>query len=219
MATLRAANTAWFAAILLASSAAFAQHETGSGEEGTPDPQPRRIELEQRPVAGFDRPADGPPPVVVRRPPRILPYYEWAPIPWGYKLKMGSGRFNLLLIGTMLFGGGHFATQLSSIAVGTSCSNNFRIKTPDCGKHVAELQAPVVGPFFAFAGHGAGEPKWAYPLLGGIQSMGFLMILVGATLDDKRLERDDRAYPLSTSVRLAPTIAPGNYGLGLSGSF
>jgi hypothetical protein len=218
MATRRAVKAACFVAMLFGSGLARAQHATGTQEEGTPDPQPRRVELEARPVPGF-----GPGEVVsattLRRPPRTLPYYDFAPIPYGYRLKMGSGRYNLLFIGTMLLGIGQLASQLSSVAIASVCSNNFRAKTPDCGKHVAELEIPVVGPWFAFAGHGAAEPKWVYPFLGGVQAMGLLMVLVGATLDDKRLERDDRYFPLSSRVSVVPTIAPGNYGLGLRTSF
>jgi hypothetical protein len=203
-------------AILLASGVARAQHGTGPGEEGTPDPQPRRVELETRPTEVRQRQEV----TVVRRPPRVLPYYDWAPIPWGYRLKMGSGRYTLLLFGTLLLGTGHFASQMSSVGVAMSCSSSrFNVRTPDCGKHVAELELPVVGPWFALAGHGAGEPKWVYPILGSAQGIGFLMILVGATLDDKRLERDDRKFPLGQQVSLEPSIGPGEYGLGLRGTF
>ncbi len=219
MTTTRAAEAACFVAVLLGSAAAHAQHATGPEEEGTPDAQPRHVELEARPVSGFDRPPDAEAPTIVRRPPRTLPYYDFAPIPWGYRLKMGSGRFNLLFIGTMALGIGQLASQLSSIAIATSCGNTFRVKTPDCGQHVAELEIPVVGPWIAFAGHGAAEPKWVYPFLGAIQDIGLLMVLVGATLDDKRLERDDKFFPLSPQVSVVPTLVPGNYGVGLRASF
>jgi hypothetical protein len=219
MAMKRVAKAAWVVAMLLGSSVAHAQHGNGPDEEGTPDPQPRHVELEARPVPGFDRQADSAPARVLQRPPRTLPYYDFAPIPWGYRLKMGSGRFNLLMIGTIALGVGQLASQLSSIAVAASCGNDFRVRTPDCGKHVAELEIPVVGPWFAFAGHGASEPKWVYPFLGGIQAIGLLMVLTGATLDDKRLERDDRFFPLSREVSVVPTVAPGNYGLGLRAAF
>jgi hypothetical protein len=211
-------KVACFAAILLGSSVAAAQ---GSGEEGTPDAQPRRVELEAAPPSAGDKwDQHGAGPRLQRRPPRTLPYYEWSPIPWGYHLQMGSGRKTLLTVGVALLGVGHIGAQVTGFAAATvGCGAQHRLQVNDCGKHVAELQAPVVGPWLAFAGHGNSEPKWFYPILGSVQTTGFLMILVGATLNDKRLVRDDHAFPLAPQVSVAPEVAPGQYGLSLHAAF
>jgi hypothetical protein len=195
--------------VAVASGAALA-HPPDVDDEGTPDAAPRAPESEipvERPgVSGVDASQAGAPSYAeAPRWPSTLPYYPWARVPDGYELKMGGTRKALLVSGITVFATAHVVSAISAVTIATDCSS--------CSAHAAESAIPVVGPFFAFAAHGASDPNALYMTLGMVQVAGFAMLLAGATLDDKRLVLKDGARRLS----LAPTFGPGAAGFALRG--
>jgi hypothetical protein len=208
MALKTAPHLAGLLAALLVSGTATAQLP-----EGTPDPRPPA----EPPPARAEEPGPGAP----RRPPATLPYYEWAPIPHGYSLRMSGGRMALVVAGVATFATMHLASF--ALGIGLAASGCDR-----CGRHGGMLMIPVAGPFVAFSQQGTDDPRGLYPVLGAFQIIGLGMLMTGMTLNGRRLVREDKAFPVvsrsdrdagGVALSFTPILAPGHAAASAGISF
>jgi hypothetical protein len=113
-------------------------------------------------------------------PPPTLPYEEGQTVPRGYRVRARPIK-PLIIAGSITFG----STYLASVLVAaTVLANGIQD-----GKATAPLFAPVVGPFITIGttGSGGGTP---FLVLDGLAQLGgMVMLICGAAIEEKYLQR------------------------------
>jgi hypothetical protein len=113
-------------------------------------------------------------------PPATLPYEEGQSVPHGYRVRARPIK-PLIIAGSITFG----TTYLASVLAGATILANG----VDGGKATAPLFAPVIGPFITIGTAGSGGTTPLLVLDGLAQLGGIVMLICGAAMEEKFLQR------------------------------
>jgi hypothetical protein len=139
-------------------------------------------------------------------PPAALPYEDGQSVPRGYRVRARPVK-SLLIAGSITFG----TTYLASVLAGaTVLANGLQD-----GKAASPLFAPVVGPFITIGTAGSGGATPLLVLDGLVQLGGIVMLICGAAIEEKYLQRyaAGEASPLEALVHPDVILGPRYGGL------
>jgi hypothetical protein len=137
-------------------------------------------------------------------PPATLPYEEGQSVPHGYRVRARPIK-SLVIAGSVTFGTTYLASVLTAA---TMLANGLQE-----GKTAAPLFAPVVGPFITIGTAGSGGTTPFLVLDGLAQLGGIVMLICGAAIEEKFLQRyaAGEAGPLEALLHPEVIVSP-RYG-------